>query len=273
MPPKRGLRAVASKVKVTETPVSENEITAVDLLYNPDILESMMQDLDLDIESRCQQLQKEIDFMATSIQQAFHLELIKLPTQVKQMSLSKFKQEYGDSLEAVTKGAMKGSSKTAIVKESIGHNARASANIPSSAVKINKTNNNIFETPSNPNKSRSSLCSGTIMRAPQEGEKILSSNGSPLGEFSTAVKAPRTRAGLAPANFGTDLPPPPTPGFVNLESGDMVAIEDVATLPAEMKDDALAKLEAMMSSMQSMMTKLKSSTATTKSNNIGNALL
>ena len=86
MPPKR------SKATKPKPRASEEAITAVDVQYNPDILEGMMQDLNMDMESKCQQLQKEIDFMATSIQQAFHLELIKLPTQVKQMSLSKFKK-------------------------------------------------------------------------------------------------------------------------------------------------------------------------------------
>ena len=264
MPPKR------SKATKPKPRVSEEAITAVDVQYNPDILEGMMQDLNMDMESKCQQLQKEIDFMATSIQQAFHLELIKLPTQVKQMSLSKFKQEYGDSLEAVTKGAMSGT-KTATVpasaKQSIGHTARATANVPSSAVKSTSNRNNVFETPSNPHKTSSLLRSGTVLRAPKEGEVILSSNGSPLGEFCTAVKAPKNRPGLAPLNFGQEMNsntlPPPTPGFVALDRGDMVAIEDVAALPAELKDDALAKMEAMMSSMQAMMSKLKSNTATT----------
>ena len=40
----------------------------------------------------------DIEFMATSIRQAFHLELIKLPTQMKSMPVIKFSIEYGDNL-------------------------------------------------------------------------------------------------------------------------------------------------------------------------------
>ena len=37
---------------------------------------------------------------------------------------------------------------------------------------------------------------GTAMRHPREGEKILSANGSPLGDFQTVVKAPKSSGSL-----------------------------------------------------------------------------
>jgi len=249
MPPKRGKAAGKPKPRT-----SEEEVTAVDVQYNPDIIAGMLQDLDLDVESRCLQIQKEIDFMATSIQQAFQLELIKLPTQVKQMPLSKFKQEFGDNLETVTKVAIAGT--TAKTKPTTTNNRNA----PMSAVKStrNRPDSSVFQTPSNPSKT-SSLMPGTAMRAPREGEMILSSNGSPLGEFATAVKAPRAGKSALGLGAPSSIPDtvPQTPGFVTLHSGDVVALDDVEALPAEMKDDALAKMQAMMESMQAMMSKLK----------------
>lgn len=235
---------------------SEEEVTAVDVQYNPDIIAGMLQDLDLDVESRCMQIQKEIDFMATSIQQAFHLELIKLPTAVKKMSLSKFKQEFGDSLETVTKVAIAGSSTQPKTSFASASNNR---NVPMSAVKStrNRPNSSVFQTPSNPGKV-SSLMPGTAMRAPREGEMILSSNGSPLGEFATAVKAPRvgkSALGFGPTPVSVEVPQ--TPGYLTLQSGDVVALDDVETLPDDQKDDALAKMQAMMENMQAMMSKLK----------------
>jgi hypothetical protein len=247
MPPKRGKASTKPKPRT-----SEEEVTAVDVQYNPDIIAGMLQDLELDVDSRCMQIQKEIDFMATSIQQAFHLELIKLPTQVKQMSLSKFKQEFGDNLETVTKVAIAGTT-----SKSRPVSTTSSRNAPMSAVKTTR-NNSVFQTPSNPGKT-SSLMPGTAMRAPREGEIILSSNGSPLGEFATAVKAPRIGKSALGLGAPSSIPDtvPQTPGYLTLQTGDVVALDDVETLPEEMKDDALAKMQAMMENMQAMMSKLK----------------
>ena len=78
----------------------------LEVQYNPEIINGLLQDLGEQVDAKCALIEKDIDFMATSIQQAFHLELIKLPTQVKKMSLARFREEFGDSLEAVTRGAM-----------------------------------------------------------------------------------------------------------------------------------------------------------------------
>lgn len=245
MPTRSKAKAAAKpKSRVSEEDVT---ITAVDVQYNPDIITGLLQDLNIDVESKCLQIQKELDFMATSVQQAFHLELIKLPTQVKQMPLSKFQKDFGDSLEAVTKGAIAGASRPP-----------TSSAVPMSAAKNMRSgrSNHVFQTPSNPHKS-ASLLNGpsTVMRAPKEGEAIMSKNGSPLGEFVTAVKAPRNKPGLAATAAAAAVPP--TPGYLQLQSGDVVALEEVDTLPEGLREDALSKMQAMMSSMQSMMNKIQ----------------
>ena len=84
----------------------------MDIAYNPDIITSVLSDMELQLEKKCEQLQKDADFMCTSMQRTFHLELIKLPSQVKKMSLKKFKNEYGESLEAVTKSTIGGKSRS-----------------------------------------------------------------------------------------------------------------------------------------------------------------
>ena len=239
MPPKKAKPASKPKERTSE---EDMQITPVDVQYNPDIIDGMLQDLNVDVETRCQQMQKEIEFMISSIQQAFQLELIKLPTQVKQMSLSKFKQEFGDSLESVTKTSIAG---TAV---------KAPA-VPQSAAKSRRPNISVFQTPSNHSKTSSLLGNQTVLRAPHEGETILSTNGSPLGQFVTAVKAPRNKPGLAP---------PQTPGFLTLGTGDVVAIDDVEKLPETLRDDALVKMQAMMENMQAMMLKIKQQPAGSK---------
>tara|TARA_B110000091_G_C13507365_1_gene346961 strand:- start:62 stop:334 length:273 start_codon:yes stop_codon:yes gene_type:complete len=88
---------------------------------------------------------------------------------------------------------------------------------------------------------------------PKEGEQLLSKDGSPLGEFdtSTIVKSARGE-GLVPATPGANIKVP-------LNSGEVVDLEDadIDNLSSDVKQDALAKMEAMMANMQNLMNKLK----------------
>jgi hypothetical protein len=225
MPPSKKTK---TKKKNPRTEEDEN-ISPIDIQYNPDIVDGLLQDIETQVDARCAQIKKDIDFMTTSVQQAFHLELIKLPNQVKHMTLRRFREEYGDSLEAVTRGTMQQSSST----------------VPESSKKI-KSNAAIFQTPSS---GRSANNLTTPARPPREGEFIVSRDGSPLGQFSTAVKAPRA---------GNNSIIPPTPGvFVPLDSGDVIDINSVESLPDELKEDAVRKMQDMMLSMQSLMAKIQ----------------
>lgn len=225
MPPKK---TKASKKCVRNSEEDGNScISMLDVQYNPDIVNGLIEDLGVQVENKCNQIQKDCDFMKTSFEQAFKLELIKIPTQVKQMSLKKFKEEYNFSLDAVRQGAVNGIGKA---KET------------SSSSHIRSSNLSVFQTPSHSGRSQSA-------RPPIEGETILSSNGSPLGEFQTAVKAPKLDAGIIP----------PTPGiFVPLDNGEVLDVSsmNVDSLPADVKEDAVSKMQEMMKSMQSLIDKL-----------------
>ena len=163
MPPKK------VKNNKRESEDDETSLNQLDIQYNPDIILSLLNELAANVELKCSQIQKDSDFLSTSIQQAFHLELIKLPTQVKQMSIKRFKEEFGFSLEAVTRGA---------INQKISNNGSLNNN-------NSKVNSKVYETPSQRNKYNSN----TLMtpRNPREGEFLLSQNGSTLGEF-TKVK-------------------------------------------------------------------------------------
>eukprot|EP01036_Dinobryon_divergens_P048444 gene48444-64987_t len=114
----------------------DEDLPAIDVQYNPDIIDGHLQDIEELVDSKCNQIQKDIDFMKTSLQQAFHLELIKIPTQVKQMSVSRFREEFGESLEAVTRDAISGGLKN-------------QNNILMTAPKGAKANGKVFQTPAN----------------------------------------------------------------------------------------------------------------------------
>ena len=237
MPPKKVLKEVRKSD-------GDDIVPNIDVQYNPDIINGLLEELALHVDSKCQQLQKDTDFMATSLRQAFHLELIKLPTQVKNMPLSRFREEFGDSLEAVTRGAMNGMNTKKIAQ---------STTVQGSAVKSSRNAPKVFQTPSHGRHGNSTILDTTtkLPRGPKEGERILSANGSPLGEFSTVVKAPKQNSMVAMV--------PPTPGvFVPLQTGEILDLGsvDVDTLPQTIKEDALEKMQAMMSNMQALMSKL-----------------
>ncbi|KAJ1430925.1 hypothetical protein B484DRAFT_448657 [Ochromonadaceae sp. CCMP2298] len=233
MPPKK---SKASKKASRMSEEEDIQIDQIDIQYNPDIVSSLIEDLGQTLEAKCAQIQKDSDFLSTSIQQAFHLELIKLPTQVKQMSIKRFKEEFGYSLTAVTKGVMG----KPVQAAKFSGNSRSSTRV--------------FETPSH--KAGFSKFASATPRNPREGEVLLSQNGSPLGEFTTVKKAPREGGALCDNNM-----PPPTPA-VQLKSGEVIDMDsDIENLSVEAKAETLQKMQEVMQNMQSLMAKLSAPSA------------
>ena len=228
-------KATKSKKKSPRPSDEEETIPPIDVQYNPDIITGHLQEMQAIVDKKCSQIQKDVEFMKTSIQQAFNLELIKIPTQVKQMKLIRFREDFGESLEAVTRGAIGGYS-FSTGGANIAHND-----------KNHKQNLKLLQTPA-PSRVANALTE-LNMRHPREGEKMISLNGSPLGTFSTAVKAPKSGPSMIPMTPGVFLP---------LESGEIVNLDHVESLPPELKLDAANKVQALMNDMQSIMTKLKS---------------
>ena len=268
----RSKQQPASSDLSTKNVVYEELGSGVDVNYNPEFINSALRDLEMQMKSKCNQIQKDADFMCTSIKQAFHLELIKLPNQVKGMSMSRFRSEFGDSLEAVTRGTVNGKAKSSApsssssrsVENSNNNNIRSSGSTGvamrksstsrESGSNVGSAHNAIFQTPSG-GRSKShtaGLTPGTAARkrTAKEGELLLSSNGSPLGEWdSTAVK-PKGQGSRVPSTPSVQVP---------LGNGDVVDIDDadIAGMTADVKQDALVKMQAMMANMQSLMDKLQ----------------
>ena len=232
MPPKKGTKG---KKKINRNSSQGDELiqlNQIDVQYNPEIVNNLIEDISSQVEMKCNQIQNDADFMITSIQQAFHLELIKLPSQVKQMSTKRFKEEFGDSLEAVTRGAM------------VGPLTERNLNDLSNKSKLSQK---VYQTPSHHGRNKINP------RPPIEGEAILSANGSPLGDFTTVKKAPKNTKNLIP----------PTPGvYVPLSSGEVLDLEDVdiENMSQENKVDAINKMQSVMSNMQALMAKLSQPT-------------
>ena len=221
MPPRK---AKAATKKRTEEEENEEILSSVDVKYNPDIVVGLLKDLKRNVDTECEKLRCETGFLITSMEQAFHLEMIKLPSNVKKMSMKQFREEFNFNLDEVTRKMMLG---TAVPK-------------PTSVPR------GVFETPAANRRGPLTVMQTpmTAARQPREGEVILSSNGSPLGEFSTVKKAPRAdKTAIVP----------PTPGiFVPLKTGEIVDLDDldIENLPEEARVDTLKQMENMMQNMK-----------------------
>ena len=233
MPPKKKITKKKSRFSEEE----DIRIDQIDVQYNPDIVANLISELAAHLDAKCSQIQHDSDFMAASFEQDFHLELIKLPTAVKKMSIKRFKEEFGFSTEAFTKGAMGGS------QSYLKSNVRTNQSI--GGARMNQAK--VMQTPSH---SRSGA-----LRQPREGEVLLSENGSPLGEFCTVKKASRP--------FDSENLVPPTPGvFVPLKSGVVLDLDtaDIENLAPEDRQETMDKIQETMRNMQAMMDKLKNQT-------------
>ena len=224
MPPKK---TKGSKKKSLDEGDDDLALSQIDVKYNPDIVTGLLKDLAVHVESKCSQIQKETEFMIISLQQAFYLEMIKLPSQVKQMSIKRFKEEFGYSLEAVTRGAITGP-------------AAASISKPSREPRMSQR---VFQTPAQKKNVQS-------LRNPREGERILSENGSPLGEFTTVKKPTKQTSNIIPATPSIKVP---------LATGEVVDIEnaDVENMPLEVKQEAIIQMQTAMDNMRLLMEKLQ----------------
>mmetsp|Transcript_17083 Transcript_17083/g.23484 ORF Transcript_17083/g.23484 Transcript_17083/m.23484 type:complete len:249 (-) Transcript_17083:126-872(-) len=244
MAPKKGKPASKKKIVRTSTEDEDLQINQIDVHYNPEIVSSLLHDLSLQIESKCNQIQKDSDFMITSIQQAFHLELIKLPSQVKQMSIREFKEEYGGDILNVTKGYTQPTAKST-----------KNSNILTNSTKTNiqKDNQKVFQTPNAMHK-KSKSGGITALRNPREGEIILSANGSPLGEFATVKKVPQNGSKID--SFAV----PQTPGvFLPLRNGNIIDLDsvDIQSLSKEEKEDIQTYLRTVSKNIEGIASKLK----------------
>lgn len=225
------------RAKTTKRVDEEDAITPTEVKYNPDIIASLLKDLSLGTDKKCDQIRSDTEFMITSMRQAFHLELIKLPNSVKQMSLKRFREEFGCSLEAVTRGSM--------ATKSDANNSNNNAILDRSVAR-----QSIYQTPAHHGKKALLPMQTPSLRAPKEGEVILSANGSPLGEFTTVKKSAK------PA--GSTIIPA-TPGvFVPLK-GEVFDIDeiDIDAMPDEVKNETLNQMQSMMDNMKAMMEKLQ----------------
>jgi len=244
MPPKKGKGASKKKIPRTSTEDEDLQINQIDVHYNPEIVSSLLHDLSLQIESKCNQIQKDSDFMITSIQQAFHLELIKLPNQVKQMSIREFKEEYGGDILNVTKGY----TQQTLVKSS----KSSSVLTVSNKANIQKERQKVFQTPNAiQKKSKNGMLNA--MRNPREGEIILSANGSPLGGCAIVKKEPQNGSKI-------DSFVPQTPGvFLPLRNGNIIDLDtvDIHSLSKEEKEDIQTYLRTVSKNIEGIASKLK----------------
>ena len=53
------------------------------------------------VESRCRNLKRNSEHMANQLQNAFHVELMKIPKRIRQMPIDEFNAKYGGDMQQV----------------------------------------------------------------------------------------------------------------------------------------------------------------------------
>ena len=69
MPSKKGSKNGGKKKLARNSEEDAGDIETLDVQYSPEILTGILDDLQAQVETQCQQIQKDADFMATSIKQ------------------------------------------------------------------------------------------------------------------------------------------------------------------------------------------------------------
>ena len=73
MPSKKGSKNGGKKKQARNSEEDAGDIETLDVQYSPEILTGILDDLQAQVETQCQQIQKDADFMATSIKQGIYI--------------------------------------------------------------------------------------------------------------------------------------------------------------------------------------------------------
>lgn len=120
----------------------------------------------------------EAERLAKSTKTKLNVEICKLPREVREMPLQRFQQEFGEDVQAAGKASLKAN----IQKMGGGRGTRSQTRGSVAGAPI--TNNHAMQTPASSKVNPAALQTPmSTARAPKSGEVILSSNGSPLGEY------------------------------------------------------------------------------------------
>mmetsp|Transcript_15959 Transcript_15959/g.21100 ORF Transcript_15959/g.21100 Transcript_15959/m.21100 type:complete len:243 (-) Transcript_15959:423-1151(-) len=131
---------------------------------------NILQDIENEVEIRCQKIQKEADVLALQLKHSFSVELVRIPKGVRSMPLKKFCEEYGEDISTYLK---------VLMDNSIQQHANKSTGKRVHAPITSLQESNVPQTPYG--YQETPACPPTKLRAPRPGELMLSAKGSPLG--------------------------------------------------------------------------------------------
>lgn len=239
--------------------INEEVEDTSNMRYDSEMMQARLEDLESELNLRISQLERERDQLANKIRQKFQIDMIKVPKKVATMRMADF----------VSQQSNKPSSNRPFVNYPSSNN---SSIVPQTPKQASRSNYNALplQTPS---------------RAPQEGEMVLSQNGSPLGLFSAvrqsivptadqqqqpgqgddrvpkmsllmSSRKPRTYAeGDLPSEQQAMSPQE----ILQMELGNgriLSDLADIQSLSHEEKNDVKEQMQSFMERMQTMMSQL-----------------
>ncbi|CAM9894475.1 unnamed protein product, partial [Heterosigma akashiwo] len=202
-----------------------------------------LEDIGNEVEIRCQKIRQEADVLSMSLKNAFHVEMVRIPKNIRSMSLKEFCETYGEDIATLLKISMESSFES---QTAVKPNSRMLATPAHHVRSVAQTPGFFPQTPA---------CPPTALRAPRPGELMLSANGSPLGQMGepgTTVKLrPNSATGVATITVDLQL------GDGRTVALDPTAENAAANLDGDIKKEALSKLKNLQDEIHSLLSQLE----------------
>jgi len=209
-------------------------------IHNTDIeihAKAIIEDIENEVEIRCQKIMHEATTLATSLKNAFSIELVKVPKLIRNMSVKQFCEEHGGDFKAVLKLSVDENLRKQM---SAGQGFQSTLTTPAHIRKIAQTPGFTSGTPA---------CPPTALRQPRPGEIVLSSNGSPL-----AIRENEGRAQVIVKETGKSHIALELQGGQQL---DLAASDELTSLPEEVRQTAMSRLKILQEEIHGILSQLE----------------
>lgn len=217
-----------------------DRLSGVNAQYDREALESRLADVQSQVDQRCADILEEARRMASSIRTKFAVEVCKLPSDVRSMSLRRFREEYNEDIAAVRKAFLTASLHGGALPSQVLATPSAPRSAAARVLQTPGGGTYNAQLPFTPAASRSGAAPATgkrVTRASIRATMHAEADGHDAGASSSVVE-------------------------LQLDSGDTVTVSDAdafdpTDLPADARAEAMLQLQGMVDKLQGILGKLK----------------
>ncbi len=215
---------------------------------------AFIQDLTDQVDSRCSSIRKTADTAVMALRSALQVALMRIPKNVRKMTLEEFEEEYGGSLLEVARGGAEQQVERAL-GEARGGKRKEVPSTPGGARELRSAckaprYGGVGATPMKGCSGNDVPQTPATVRAPRRGEMVLSVDGSPLAQqdqvLATVKKMKKEDAASIALEMDTG-----DGTFLNI-----AAPGAVEQMDEEMKETAKSKLKNLQDEVAALMAQL-----------------